>query len=93
MVAVHERDGDMIKALLKAGADVDATNRYGATALHTASRNGDARSAALLLNAGANPATALPEGETALMAAARTGNVELLDSLARRQQGQSRRCE
>jgi ankyrin repeat protein len=71
----------MISALLKAGADVDATNRYGATALHTASRNGDAHSAALLLNAGANPATASPEGETALMAAARTGNVELINAL------------
>ena len=67
----RSRDG---AALLRAGANVNALNRYGVTPLALAATNGNAgdRSSALL-KAGADANAALPEGETVLMTAARTG--------------------
>ncbi len=71
----------MTKALLAAGAAVDAANHYGVTPLLQASRNGDVEVMRALLDAGAQPTRWHAEGETPLMAAARTGKVEAVKLL------------
>jgi len=73
--AVHRDDLDAVDLLLQAGANVEATNRYGVAPLALASLNGAAAMIEILLDAGANPNTTQPGGETALMTAARTGVV------------------
>jgi uncharacterized protein len=73
--AFHSNE-EMTKALLAAGATVDAANHFGVTPLLQASRNGDAQVIKTLLDAGADPTRWHPEGETPLMAASRTGNVD-----------------
>lgn len=68
---------EKIEALVKAGADVNAANRYGVTPLSLAAANGNDRVLTLLVTAGANPTAAdakLSEGRTLLMLASRTGN-------------------
>jgi uncharacterized protein len=85
--AVRENDAAKATALLKAGANVKAANRYGITPLYLASENGDPAMLKLLLKAGADPNATVNLQETALMTAARTGNVEaakvLLDAGAK----------
>jgi ankyrin repeat protein len=77
------RDGNLeaVQMLLKAGAEVDASNRYGVTALSLAVTGGDPAVVNALLKAGADANRALPEGETILMTAARTGNTEIVRAL------------
>ncbi|MCP5145232.1 MAG: ankyrin repeat domain-containing protein [Gammaproteobacteria bacterium] len=74
--AVYDGDTDRVKTLLKAGADVNATNNYGANAMQLAAEVADTRMLKLLLDAGANADSPNPEGQTALMLVARTGNVD-----------------
>ena len=47
-------DKDAVRALLKQGADVNAAQGDGMTALHWAARAGDAEMAQMLVYAGAN---------------------------------------
>lgn len=63
------RDGSMLRALLVAGADVDKPTVIGSTALHLASRQGNAENVESLLRHGAN-ISALTDGATALHVAA-----------------------
>ena len=67
--------------LIKAGANVRAANRYGATPLWLACVNGSASMVERLLKAGADPNTKMAEGDTVLMTAARTGNVTAVKTL------------
>ena len=71
--AVHRNDVKAAEALIRAGADVNAANRYGVGPLALAATNGNAAMLELLLKAGANPKATQAEGETVLMTAARTG--------------------
>ena len=52
--AAKARDAAAVKALLKNGADVNAAQGDGMTALHWAASNGDAALTQMLLSAGAN---------------------------------------
>src|SRR5438067_2379661 len=79
--AAYWDDLETAGLLVKAGAKVDALNRYGVTPLSLACTNGNAAMIELLLNAKADPNLALPEGETPLMTAARTGKVDALKVL------------
>ena len=79
--AAYHSNVDMTKALLAAGAVVDAPNHYGVTPLLQASRNGDVETMRALLDAGAQPTRWHAEGETPLMAAARTGKVDAVKLL------------
>ena len=79
--AVHQGDMNLVDALLAAGADVDAVNRYGVMPLSLAAENGDAAVVGRLLRSGASPNGALPGGETILLTAARTGDVETVRRL------------
>lgn len=71
----------LAQALVEAGADAQARNRYDVSPLGLAATNGSARMISLLLDAGADANEAGIEGETVLMTAARTGNVEAVEVL------------
>jgi ankyrin repeat protein len=68
-------------ALLNRGADVNAAQADGATALHWAAYLNDPVLARRLLEAGAEIDRPFVNGETALMMAARTGDVASIDGL------------
>ena len=78
--AVRRNDVDMIKRLLRNGADAKATNNNGETALMFAARKGDNRMVEILLPM--SDAKAVPNsGYTALMLAAKYGSVEMVNRL------------
>ncbi len=73
---------EAVKTLLKSGADVNAAQGDGMTALHWASRNGDAELTQMLLFAGANvKATTRLGGYTPLMMAAEQGHASVIAAL------------
>jgi hypothetical protein len=69
---------EMVKALLAAGAHVNATNNEGITALHFAD---NAEIARFLIDAGANPNAHAVGGETPAQTAVRLGNLNVLTFL------------
>jgi ankyrin repeat protein len=82
--AAWANDAAAVRRLLKAGASVDAVNRYGVSALSLAASNGSPDILAQLFAAGAHLQRAdqtLPDGQTVLMLAARTGNVPSIQLL------------
>jgi ankyrin repeat protein len=82
--AVVAGDRAAVQKLIRSGADVNAANRYGVTALLLAAQRGRADLIDVLLKAGASVKAAdakLPEGQTLLMHASRTGNVASMKSL------------
>jgi uncharacterized protein len=80
--AAMAKDREAVKALLKTGADVNAAQGDGMTALHWAARNGDAELTQMLLFAGANvKATTRLGGYTPLMMAAEQGHATVIASL------------
>jgi len=76
--AVQQDRLDDVQALLTAGANVNAKNRYGVTPLLVAATNGNAPIAQALLKAGADVRVIVPETGSILMAASRTGNPEVI---------------
>ena len=79
--AAHRDDLDAADLLIRAGADVEATNRSGVAPLALACLNGNAAMIETLLDAGADPNATQPGGETALMTASRTGRVAAVQVL------------
>ena len=76
MYAVIHGSRECISLLLDRGADVNAANRYGSTALMWA--GGDASMVKSLLGRGAAVDAQTTDGTTALLVAARYGNLESL---------------
>ena len=72
----------VLKLLLKAKADPNATDKLGRTALHAAALAGDAVATELLLAAGVQVDARDSHGVTALMEAARAGSNAVLAKLA-----------
>jgi ankyrin repeat protein len=73
--AARRGDREAVRALLKAGADVNAAEGDGTTALHWAARSGDADLVQMLVSAGANVrATTRLGAYTPLMMAAQAGH-------------------
>ena len=69
---------DGLRALLDAGAEVDARQHGGFTALHAAAMHGDAATARLLLDHGADPALPADDGRTAADFARAGGHLAVL---------------
>src|SRR4029079_12862915 len=72
--AARNRDTATIRALIEKGANVNATEADGATALHWASYHDNAEGAALLIRAGANVNAANDLGATPLWLACVNGS-------------------
>ena len=80
--AVMRGDKAVIRTLLKQGADVNAPQGDGMTALHWAARQGDAETAKMLIHAGANiRATTRLGGYTPLLFASQAGDAATIDAL------------
>jgi ankyrin repeat protein len=80
--AAMQRDREAVRSLLKSGADVNAAQGDGMTALHWAARNGDLELTQMLLYAGANvKATTRLGGYTALLMAADQGHAAVIAAL------------
>ena len=80
--AVMRGDAAEVRAMLRAGADVNAAQGDGMTALHWAAMKGQTDIAAMLLYAGANHgATTRLGGYTPLHLAARAGSAPIVDAL------------
>jgi uncharacterized protein len=80
--AAMHREREAVRSLLKAGADVNAAQGDGMTALHWAARHGDTELARLLIYAGANlKATTRLGGYTPLLMASQQGDTAIIDLL------------
>ena len=87
--AAERRDQSAVRALLAKGADVNAAQVDGTTALHWAAYYDDAEAAALLVKAGANVNAANRYGVPPLVLASTNGNAAIVQ-VAPRSRG---RCE
>jgi uncharacterized protein len=76
-------DGDVVKvdAMIRAGANVNARNRFSSTPLYEAALNGNTEVIKKLLKAKADPDAVNEGGMTALMIVVRTPNVEAAQAL------------
>ena len=80
--AAMRGDGASVRALIQEGADVNAPQGDGMTALHWAALNGDAELTTLLVSAGANVEAVTRVGaHTPLHVASRSGNAEVAEVL------------
>ena len=79
--AAEQRDKTSVTTLLKAGADVNATQVDGTTALHWATYNDDAETVALLVRAGANVNAVNRYGMPPLAQACINGNAAIVKLL------------
>lgn len=85
MVAASNDRAEIVAALLKKGAPLEAKNEYGRTALVLCAREqGQAATARILLEAGADIEAADRNGSTALELAAWRGKTEFVDLLLER---------
>jgi uncharacterized protein len=84
MLAIDRNDVEGATRLIRAHADVNASNEYGATALWIAAAGGNVQVTRLLLDAHANPNTALLSGETPLMTAVDSGYADVAQLLLER---------
>ena len=81
--AAMRGDADEVLELLRAGADVNAAQGDGMTALHWAAENGQSELADVLVFAGANPEAATRLGGfTPVMVASRAGQPDIVRLLA-----------
>ncbi len=81
--AVMRADRAGVRTLLAQGANVNATQPDGTTALHWAARMGDVDTAKLLLKAGAKASAATRYGVTPLHLASVNGSATMIDALIR----------
>src|SRR2546427_4281858 len=79
--AAEQRNSALIRTLLDAGADVNAAQADGMTALHWAVYNDDADTARLLMRSGANVNAANRYGVPPLSLACTNGNADLVKFL------------
>ncbi len=81
IAAVRSGDRPAVNGLLAGGADVNARQPDGATALHWAAHRDDLETVQQLLAAGADASTANDYGATPVWLAATNGNAAIVDAL------------
>ena len=79
--AVASRRVEVVRLLVASGADVDAQQQGGYTALQAASLHGMVETASLLLAAGADPSLVNDDGDRARDLAERSGSSAILERL------------
>jgi ankyrin repeat protein len=79
--AAMRHDVSEVRRLVQSGADVNAAQADGATALHWAAYHGDASMASALLDAGADVAAANRNGSTPMWLAASRGDAAVIQLL------------
>ena len=79
--AVYYSDVELVKRLIKQGADAKAKNEFGATPMSQAATAGNADVIQLLLEAGVKADEPGPDDQTPLMVIARTPNVKAAELL------------
>ena len=79
--AVKKADAAAVRALVQRGADVNAPEADGTTALHWAARKDDLETAKLLIKAGARVAATNRYGVTPLSLAATNGSAKMIEAL------------
>jgi ankyrin repeat protein len=82
--ATYSVDHEMVKALLKAGAKANVTNRFGSTPLTEAVKLGDVDLTRMLLDAHADVNSPNQDGQTALMLASSLGSLKIAQMLVAR---------
>jgi len=82
--AAAARNAAAVRLLLEHGAEVDAAQNGGYTALHSAAHNGDRETMGLLLDAGADPGCRADDGRTPVDMADADGHAELVEILRSR---------
>jgi ankyrin repeat protein len=75
--ATYKVDHELVRALLKAGAKANVTNKFGATPLTEAVKLGDVDLVRMLLDARADPNSPNQDNQTALMLASSIGSLEI----------------
>lgn len=81
MQASIEGNLEEVKSLIRNGADINAKDKYGDTALMGASREGNLEVVKFLVQKGANINVKNEDGNTALMEALGEGNLEVVQYL------------
>lgn len=81
IVAVHKRNSFVVKALLNRGADVNAKDNKGITAIMGAILTGDNKIVTILLDRGADVNAEDKIGTTPLMSAVMRGYVDIVKTL------------
>ena len=81
IIAADKGDINTVRALLNIGADVNAKNRQGRTALIAAAESGHTNTVKLLLENGADVNAKDIYGETALIRAAKKGHTKIIELL------------
>ena len=81
LIALLNRQTEIVKLLLKAGADVNKASHYGLTPLHSASASGQIEVVKLLLAAKADVNKAPHNGPTPLHLASVSGKIEVVKLL------------
>ena len=79
--AAQGGNADVMKELIKAGADLNANADWSYTPLHFAARAGNIEAVDALMVAGADMKVTSEHGETSLHSAARGGNVGIVEKL------------
>jgi ankyrin repeat protein len=82
--ATYAVDHELVRALLKAGANPKVTNRYGSSPLGEAVKLSDLELVRMLLDAGADPNSPNQDGQTALMLASNIGSLQIAQLLISR---------
>ena len=80
--AAASRNSQIVKLVLQAGANPDAQQEAGYTALHSAAMNNHSEMVRALLDAGANPSIRTDTGQTAAEMALQNGKAEAAALLA-----------